>query len=153
VYLATLDGRIVKSLVNRNATKFAKDLLWWLILSIPVSLISSGMKFLEDQLLLNLRTRLTTHFHRLYMSNYTFYKLRFNDTQNMTAEKIVTEDIPRFCAGLTNLWGDFLKPSFRIIFPWSLCPICHFSSPKIFSEFSRTYNSPQTIRGRLKCFI
>jgi len=66
IYVATLDGLIVKAIVQKDVRQFLITLAMWLGIAIPATFINSLIRFLESQLGLVLRTRLIQHAYQLY---------------------------------------------------------------------------------------
>ena len=66
VYVAMLDGMIVKAIVQKDVKQFLITLALWLGIAIPATFINSLIRFLESQLGLVLRTRLIQHAYQLY---------------------------------------------------------------------------------------
>ena len=66
VYIAHLDGAIVKSLVQRNPRDFLRSICIFLAVAVPASFINSFIRFAESKLGLAFRTRLTRHAYEAY---------------------------------------------------------------------------------------
>lgn len=66
IYIAHLDGAIVKSLVQRNATDFIRSIGTFLAFAVPASFINSLIRFAESKLALAFRTKLTRHAYEAY---------------------------------------------------------------------------------------
>lgn len=66
VYIAHLDGAIVKSLVQRNARDFLRAISIFLAVSIPASFVNSLIRFAESKLALAFRSRLARHAYEAY---------------------------------------------------------------------------------------
>ncbi|CAF1143420.1 unnamed protein product, partial [Didymodactylos carnosus] len=66
IFIARLDGAIVKSLVQRNANDFIRTLAIFLAVAIPASFINSLIRFAESKLALAFRTKLTKYAYDLY---------------------------------------------------------------------------------------
>lgn len=66
IYIARLDGAIVKSLVQRNPREFFRTISSFLLVSIPASFINSLIKFAESKLALAFRSKLTRFAYESY---------------------------------------------------------------------------------------
>lgn len=66
IYIAHLDGAIVKSLVQRNPRNFFRAIFTFVGVAVPASFINSSIRFIESKLSLALRTRLTRHAYEAY---------------------------------------------------------------------------------------
>ena len=58
IYVASLDGAIVKTIVDRKFEEFIKNMFKWILLAVPATYINSMLRFLESKLALAFRTRL-----------------------------------------------------------------------------------------------
>jgi ATP-binding cassette subfamily D (ALD) long-chain fatty acid import protein len=66
IYIARLDGTIVKSLVQRNARDFLRSISIFLLVSIPASFINSLIRFAESKLALAFRSKLIRYAYQSY---------------------------------------------------------------------------------------
>jgi ABC-type uncharacterized transport system fused permease/ATPase subunit len=66
IYIARLDGAIVKSLVQRNPRDFIRTISIFLTVAIPASFINSFIRFAESKLALAFRSKLTHYAYELY---------------------------------------------------------------------------------------
>jgi ABC-type uncharacterized transport system fused permease/ATPase subunit len=66
IYIAHLDGAIVKSLVQRNARDFMRAISIFVAVAIPASFINSLIRFAESKLALAFRTKLTHYAYEAY---------------------------------------------------------------------------------------
>jgi len=66
IYIAHLDGAIVKSLVERNARNFLRAISIFIGVAVPASFINSLIRFAESKLALAFRSKLTRHAYDAY---------------------------------------------------------------------------------------
>jgi hypothetical protein len=66
IYIAHLDGAIVKSLVERNARNFLRAISIFIGVALPASFINSLIRFAESKLALAFRSKLTRHAYDAY---------------------------------------------------------------------------------------
>ncbi|WWC88124.1 uncharacterized protein L201_003028 [Kwoniella dendrophila CBS 6074] len=67
LYVAELDGRIVSSLVTAQPALFLTNLTKWLLVAIPATYTNSMLEYLQSELGLAYRTRLTKHALQTYL--------------------------------------------------------------------------------------
>lgn len=78
IYIAHIDGAIVKSLVQRNPYEFVRSIATFLSVAIPASFINSFIRFAESKLALAMRTRLSRHAYDAYFRvRFLFLNLFF----------------------------------------------------------------------------
>ncbi|CAF1133170.1 unnamed protein product [Rotaria magnacalcarata] len=121
VYIARLDGAIVKSLVQRNPRDFIRTISIFLTVAIPASFINSFIKFAESKLALAFRSKLTRYAYDSYFRNQTYYRISNLDTRLLTPDQNLTDDIETFTTTLTHLFSHLTKPFFDIaVVSWTL---------------------------------
>ncbi|CAM4909282.1 unnamed protein product [Rotaria socialis] len=121
VYIARLDGAIVKSLVQRNPRDFIRTISIFLTVAIPASFINSFIKFAESKLALAFRSKLTRYAYDSYFRNQTYYRISNMDTRLLTPDQNLTDDIETFTTTLTHLFSHLTKPFFDIaVVSWTL---------------------------------
>eukprot|EP00331_Platyophrya_macrostoma_P033879 CAMPEP_0176441092 /NCGR_PEP_ID=MMETSP0127-20121128/20986_1 /TAXON_ID=938130 /ORGANISM="Platyophrya macrostoma, Strain WH" /LENGTH=176 /DNA_ID=CAMNT_0017825793 /DNA_START=48 /DNA_END=575 /DNA_ORIENTATION=- len=66
IYISSINGRIVKSIVKRNLPLFIRRIISLAALAIPSSFVNSYIEYLGKILALDFRTNLTNFFHESY---------------------------------------------------------------------------------------
>lgn len=66
IYIAHLDGAIVKSLVQRNPRNFIRAISIFVGVAVPASFINSAIRFAESKLALAFRTKLSRYAYEAY---------------------------------------------------------------------------------------
>ncbi|KAK5969332.1 hypothetical protein GCK32_017252, partial [Trichostrongylus colubriformis] len=61
IYVAGLEGRIVKAIVQKDVKKFTLQLIRWLLVAVPATFINSMIRYFESILGLAFRSRLIQH--------------------------------------------------------------------------------------------
>ncbi|KAG8812581.1 hypothetical protein FRC17_001958 [Serendipita sp. 399] len=117
VYVAHLDGRLVRDIVSADGKGFLRGLGWWFALAIPSSYTNSMLRHLQSKLSLRLRTRLTRYTHDLYLSSAPDLKYyRVSGEGGLEGmDQYITSDISAFCESLSTLYGNVMKPSLDIL--------------------------------------
>jgi len=115
IRVASLDGAIVKSIVDRSPREFAWNICKWLALAIPATYTNSMIRFLESKLAIAFRTKLTLHLYGLYMDNETYYRVENLDSRLNNADQCLTEDVSKFCQTLAHLHSQISKPLLDVV--------------------------------------
>lgn len=78
LFVARLDGQIVRDIIAGRGRKFMLDLVCWFLIAFPASYTNSAIKFLQRKLSLNFRVNLTRYIHDIYLDKrLAFYKLAY----------------------------------------------------------------------------
>jgi len=110
IYVATLEGKMVKYIVRRDVKGFAFRMLRWFGVAIPATFINSLIRYLERQLALAFRTKLVNYSYELYFKNQTYYRVSNLDSRIENADHCLTDDIQAFTCSVAHLYSHLTKP-------------------------------------------
>lgn len=115
IYLASLDGKIVKSIVERQLNTFLKHILNFIMIAIPATFVNSLIRYLENKLALAFRTRLVDYTYTLYFKNQTYYRVSNLDSRLANPDHSLTEDLQAFCSAVAHIYSHISKPLLDVI--------------------------------------
>lgn len=75
IWLAEVNGKVVKSIVDRNFKNFLYRIGYLGLFAIPSSAVNSGMDYFSKLLSVAFRERITNYFHDQYLQKMFYYKI------------------------------------------------------------------------------
>lgn len=93
IYIADLNGKIVKAIIQKNKSIFIKRVFGLGLIAVPASFVNSFLDFLNKRLAINFKKRLTNYFHESYLKDMTCYQLANLDSRISNPDQRLTADI------------------------------------------------------------
>lgn len=115
IYLAGVNGRIVKAIIEMDFMLFIKRVINLALIAVPASFVNSFLEFLNKRLAINFKRRLTEFFHQSYLKNMVFYQLCNLDSRVANPDQRLTSDIDKWASSMSVIYSNFSKPLLDII--------------------------------------
>eukprot|EP00744_Colponema_vietnamica_P005328 GILI01007811.1.p1 GENE.GILI01007811.1~~GILI01007811.1.p1 ORF type:complete len:670 (-),score=211.37 GILI01007811.1:129-2138(-) len=115
IYLAAVNGGVVKAIVDRDFKSFVSRIGFLALFSMPASYVNSYLDYLQKVLAIRFRRRLTDYFHESYLKDMCFYQLSNLDSRISNPDQRLTQDIDKWAQSLASLYANFTKPLLDIV--------------------------------------
>lgn len=116
ISFSEITSQIVKSIVKNDLTEFLINIIILGALSLPGSFINSLLEYLNKKLAIYLRENLANFYQSRLLEDMCYYKITNLDSRIKNPDQIFSSDIDKFATTLSNLYSNFTKPLFDIIF-------------------------------------
>lgn len=121
LFVARLDGQIVKDIIAGRGRRFLLDIGCWFLIAIPASYTNSAIKYLQRKLSLSFRTNLTRYIHDMYLDKRLgFYKLLYDSKASTSVIKnidnSITSDVTKFSDATCSVFANIAKPVIDLVF-------------------------------------
>jgi ATP-binding cassette, subfamily D (ALD), member 2 len=115
IYVAQLEGSLVKNIVQKDFYQFSKYLLYWLLIALPATTSNSLIKYLETKLDLSLKTELVNKSLNCYFDNRSYYKIALKQNENLQIDQNLSDDIERLTSLFSHLYSHLTKPVLDVV--------------------------------------
>lgn len=132
IWLADVNGRIVKAIVEQNFKKFCQRIFTLILFSVPSSAVNSGMDYFSKLLSVAFRERITDYFHKTYIHQMHYYKICNLDSRIQNPDQRLTEDAEKWAQSLSSLYLNITKPVLDIVlFSKKLAELVGWQGPSL----------------------
>ena len=145
IYVAQLEGSLVKNIVKKDFYQFSKYLVYWLLVALPATTSNSLIKYLESKLdlrlvdltyfvyicrriyllhdckLYSLKTELVNKSLNYFFADRTYYKIALKQNENLQIDQNLSEDIERLTSLFSHLYSNLTKPILDVCYNSILC--------------------------------
>jgi ATP-binding cassette, subfamily D (ALD), member 3 len=115
IYIAGVNGKIVKAIIERDRSLFIQRVFALGLIAVPASFVNSFLDFLNKRLAISFKKRLTSYFHESYLKDMTFYQLGNLDSRITNPDQRLTADVEKWANSLSMIYSNFSKPTLDII--------------------------------------
>lgn len=125
LYVATLDGKLVASLIKGKGREFMVGIVWWMMVAVPATFTNSMLQYLQGTLAVRFRDRLTEHILTQYLpeeqNNPMYYSIHNLDDRIKNADQLITVDVQKFSTSIADLYSNLAKPTLDMfLYSWQL---------------------------------
>lgn len=111
IYVAKLEGTLIKSIVKKDTKSFSIHLFKWLfIAAVPATTCNSLIKFLESNLDLQLKTELVNKSLKYYFKDRMYYQIALKQYDHVQIDQNLSEDIEKLTSLIVHLYSHLTKP-------------------------------------------
>lgn len=110
LYVAQLEGTLVKSIVQKSSRDFIINLVKWLGIAIPATTCNSLIRYLECRLDIELRLNLVNKSLKYYFNDRIYYQIALKQYENVQIDQNLTDDIDKLTNLLVHLYSHITKP-------------------------------------------
>lgn len=119
IKVANLDGMLVGALISKKLRKFAKLLVFWLLIGFPASFVNALLNWTKEKLRQSLRINLNNSIMDDYIPenldpNY-YALIQLSDSKIKDPDQRIATDVSRLCLALASLPGQLLKPTLDLL--------------------------------------
>jgi ATP-binding cassette subfamily D (ALD) protein 2 len=112
IYVAKLEGSLVKSIVKKNFKDFFFNLIKWLGIAVPATSCNSLIKYLESKLDLELRISIIKKSLEMYFDKRIYYKIALKQYDNIQIDQNLSEDVDKLTSLFVHLYSHLTKVFF-----------------------------------------
>lgn len=125
LYVATLDGKLVASLIKGKGKEFLLGIVWWMMVAVPATFTNSMLQYLQGTLAVRFRDRLTENILDQYLpdeqNNPMYYSIHNLDDRIKNADQLITVDVFKFSKSIAELYSNLAKPTLDMfLYSWQL---------------------------------
>jgi ATP-binding cassette subfamily D (ALD) protein 3 len=110
IALASVNGRIVKSIVSRDLSMFLKRLMELALFAVPASTVNSALEYLAQKLAVDFRDNLSNSLNHKYLDGMIYYQMTNLDSRISNPDQRFTQDLDKWATCLSNLYSNITKP-------------------------------------------
>jgi len=110
LYVAKLEGLLVKNIVRKDFNLFARNMLKWLLIAVPAVSCNSLIKYLESKLDIELKSQLVSRSLSFYFRDRVYYRIALKQNENVQIDQNLTDDIEKLTHLLVHLYSQLTKP-------------------------------------------